>query len=48
MVHKISPIPHSGRKEESGEVKEETVPIPHEFERIEHVVEDSEWRKGLI
>ena len=39
VVHEITPVPDSGRKNEGREVEEETVPVPYKFERVEHVVE---------
>jgi hypothetical protein len=40
MIHEVSPVPHSGGKEEGGKVEEKAVPIPNEFERVKNIVEN--------
>jgi len=47
-VHEISPVPHPGGEEEGGEVEEEAVPVPDEFEGVKDIVEYGEGGEGLI
>ena len=48
MIGKIPPVPDPGAEDEGSEVEEETVPIPYEIERIEHVVEHRHGDERLI
>ncbi len=48
VVHEVPPVPDPGGEDERSEVEEEAVPVPDQFERVEHVVEEGDRDERLV